>query len=316
MAIHLDDGLFAQLQSATDDAARIVRILDLNVEELERYRDEAGLLDDEVPLFEALLAAAKLNASSDAPDEDESPSGAQAIALYETILANADGRSRYRKQIGSRGLFAEVHLNVFPFLPGTDPETFCSKERFPAMREADYDAVFNFLWVDSITGGAIPDVFLPAIKEGIREVLSKGVKSSYPIHDIGVNLRFGKHHPVDSSEEAFRVAARTAFAEAVRKASPCLMEPIIQVDARVPVEMADRVIEQAQAHGNRVIGKSPDDELLTVQLEMAQRQLSAALEYVAKLGGVVQMARKIVRYAAVPENEDEDESSHFRAQGI
>ena len=95
------------------------------------------------------------------------------------------------------------------------------------MREFHYDAEHNFLWVDSIVGGTIPNNFLPAVEKGFKERLERGVIAGYQVQNVGVEVFFGKHHPVDSSEAAFKTAGSMAFRNVFQQAKPGLLEPIV-----------------------------------------------------------------------------------------
>ncbi|HEY1628979.1 MAG TPA: elongation factor G, partial [Tepidisphaeraceae bacterium] len=135
------------------------------------------------------------------------------IAYRETITANAEGHHRHKKQTGGAGQFGEVFLKVEP------------RER---------GAGFEF--ADEIFGGAIPGQFVPAIEKGVREVLESGAIAGYPLSDIRVIVYDGKHHPVDSKEVAFKTAGKYAFIDAVKKAHPVLLEPIVNMEVTVPEE--------------------------------------------------------------------------------
>ncbi len=96
------------------------------------------------------------------------------------------------------------------------------------MKEYHYDEKTNFLWVDSVVGGAIPGNFMPAIEKGFKERIQRGVIAGYQVQDVCVEVFFGKHHPVDSSEQAFKTAASMAFRNVFQTAKPGLLEPIVQ----------------------------------------------------------------------------------------
>ncbi len=140
------------------------------------------------------------------------------IPYRETIQATAEGSYRHKKQTGGRGQFGEVHIRMFPFPAGTKPEEFCTKERFPSMRQFHYDPKNNFLWVDSIVGGTIPNNFLPAVEKGFKERIERGVIAGYQVQNVGVEVHFGKHHDVDSSEAAFKTAGSMAFRNVFQEA--------------------------------------------------------------------------------------------------
>ncbi len=133
------------------------------------------------------------------------------IAYRETIGASAEGHHRHRKQTGGAGQFGEVFLRIEPLPRGG-----------------------GFEFVDAVKGGAIPGQFLPAVEKGVRQVLARGAIAGYPIQDLRVTVLDGKHHPVDSKEVAFVAAGRKAFLDAIGKARPQILEPIVDLDVNAP----------------------------------------------------------------------------------
>ena len=133
------------------------------------------------------------------------------IPFRETIAVRAEGHNRHKKQTGGAGQFGEVFLKVEPLPRGK-----------------------GFEFVDSVKGGSIPNQFIPAVEKGVRGVLASGFVAGYPLQDVRVTVYDGKHHPVDSKEVAFVSAGRKAFLDALAKARPVVLEPIMQVEATVP----------------------------------------------------------------------------------
>ena len=133
------------------------------------------------------------------------------IPFRETITANAEGHSRHKKQTGGAGQFGEVYLRVEPLERGA-----------------------GFKFVDAVKGGVIPNQFIPAVEKGIHQVLASGPVAGYPMHDLCVTVYDGKHHPVDSKEIAFVSAGRKAFLDAINKARPIVLEPIVSVHVMCP----------------------------------------------------------------------------------
>ncbi len=133
------------------------------------------------------------------------------IPYRETVLAKADGHCRHKKQSGGAGQFGEVFLRIEPLARGA-----------------------GFEFVNDIHGGTIPTQFIPAVEKGIREVLVSGPLASFPVHDVRVIIYDGKSHPVDSKEIAFSTAGRKAFIDAITKARPVLLEPIVTTEVTVP----------------------------------------------------------------------------------
>jgi elongation factor G len=133
------------------------------------------------------------------------------IPFRETIGMIADGHARHKKQTGGAGQFGEVYLRVEPL---------------------DRGAGFEFL--DHTKGGVIPHQYIPAVEKGVRQVMDSGAIAGYPLQDIRVVVTDGKHHPVDSKEVAFISAGRKAFLDALEKARPTVLEPVVSVDIVCP----------------------------------------------------------------------------------
>ena len=133
------------------------------------------------------------------------------IPYRETITANAEGHARHKKQTGGAGQFGEVYLKVEPLPRGS-----------------------GFEFVDQVKGGVIPNQFIPAVEKGVREVMESGHLAGYAMQDVRVIVYDGKHHPVDSKEVAFVSAGRKAFLDALEKARPIVLEPIVSVEIVAP----------------------------------------------------------------------------------
>ena len=133
------------------------------------------------------------------------------VPYLETITAPAEADHRHKKQTGGRGQFAEVHLRVKPVERGA-----------------------GFTFTDAVKGGVIPNQYIPAVEKGVRERLEKGILSGNTVVDVEVEVHFGKDHPVDSSEQAFKTAADHAFRKAFALARPALLEPIVNVEVTAP----------------------------------------------------------------------------------
>ena len=133
------------------------------------------------------------------------------IAYRETIGAKAEGHHRHKKQTGGAGQFGEVFLRIEPLPRGG-----------------------GFEFVDEVKGGTIPGQFLPAVEKGVRQVLNGGAIAGYPLQDVRVIVYDGKHHSVDSKEVAFVAAGKKAFLDAIGKARPLVLEPIVDLEVNAP----------------------------------------------------------------------------------
>ena len=153
------------------------------------------------------------------------------VPLKETVLARADGHHRHKKQTGGRGQFGEVFLRIAPKERGT-----------------------GFEFLDKTVGGSIPRNFMPAIEKGIRETMERGVIAGYLVVDVVVEVYDGKHHPVDSSEAAFKMAGSKAFRDAFDKAKPVLLEPIMAVEIDVPSKHMGDISGDLNTRRGRITG--------------------------------------------------------------
>ncbi|MBB3227519.1 elongation factor G [Luteibacter sp. Sphag1AF] len=153
------------------------------------------------------------------------------IAYRETIGGAAEGHHRHKKQTGGAGQFGEVFLRVEPLSRGE-----------------------GFLFADETKGGVIPGQFMPAIEKGVRQALDGGAVAGFPIQDIRVVVYDGKHHPVDSKEVAFVSAGRKAFLDAVGKAHPQVLEPIVDLEVSIPEHNVGDVTGGLAAKRAKILG--------------------------------------------------------------
>jgi len=153
------------------------------------------------------------------------------IAYRETIAARAEGHSRHKKQTGGAGQFGEVFLKVEPLPRGQ-----------------------GFEFVDSVKGGAIPNQFIPSVEKGVRAVLDHGFLAGYPLQDVRVTVYDGKSHPVDSKDVAFVSAGRKAFLDALAKARPIVLEPIVNVEIVAPEERMGDIAGELSGHRGHIKG--------------------------------------------------------------
>jgi elongation factor G len=158
------------------------------------------------------------------------------IAWRETIGGKAEGHHRHKKQTGGAGQFGEVMLRVEPLPRGV-----------------------GFEFVDAVKGGAIPSQFIPAVEKGIRQVMDSGPLAGFPMQDVRVIVFDGKSHTVDSKEVAFVTAGRKAFIDAVLKAQPIVLEPIVDIEVMTPEAAMGDIIgdlssRRGQVHGTRTVG--------------------------------------------------------------
>lgn len=182
------------------------------------------------------------------------------IAYRETIAGKSEVRYRHKKQTGGAGQFAECAIRIEP-----------------SERGAGYE------FIDKIFGGVISQPFRQSVDRGIQEKMVEGIMAGYPVVDLRVELFDGKEHPVDSKDIAFQIAGREAIKEAVMKASPVLLEPIVKLEVVVPSKYMGDITGDISSRRGRVIGMDSMGELQVVHAEVPYaevQQYSAHLQSV------------------------------------
>jgi len=159
----------------------------------------------------------------------EVETGVPTIPYRETIGKSAEGHAKHKKQTGGAGQFGEVYLRIEPLGRGE-----------------------GFDFVNKIVGGVIPAQFIPAIEKGVQSVLEGGAVAGFPMQDIRVSVYDGKYHAVDSKEVAFVAAGRKAFLEAVSKAGPVVLEPIVDLEVTVPADNMGDITGDLSSRRGRV----------------------------------------------------------------
>jgi elongation factor G len=157
--------------------------------------------------------------------------GKQQVAYKETIRKPVKAEGKFVRQSGGRGQYGHVWLEVEPAEPGTGYE-----------------------FEDRIVGGVIPKEYIPAVDAGIREAMENGVLGGYKVIDVRVKLVDGSYHEVDSSEMAFKIAGSIGFKEAMKKANPVLLEPVMKVEVVVPEEYMGDVMGDINSRRGRIEG--------------------------------------------------------------
>ncbi len=213
------------------------------------------------------------------------------IPYRETVTANAEASHRHKKQTGGRGQFGEVHLRVYPLSRDIHSEEelleqFANKDRFEKMRMAHYLPEHNFAFIDCIVGGTIPNQFIPAVEKGCKELLERGALAGYRIQDVAVEIFFGKDHPVDSSEAAFKTAGRVAFKNAFLQARPVLLEPIVDLEVTIPSKYTGAILGDLNTKRARI--ENQDSLPGDLAVIMAKVPLAEVTRYAAQLGSITQ----------------------------
>ncbi|MHB2149942.1 elongation factor G [Calditrichota bacterium LG25] len=178
--------------------------------------------------------------------EEEEPK----IPYRETIRKTATAQGKFKKQTGGRGQYGDCHLRLEPMERG---------------------GKFEFL--DEIVGGVIPGKFIPAVEKGVIETMEKGVLAGYPVVDVRVAVYDGSYHTVDSSEMAFKVAASMAFKKAFLDANPVLLEPIYNIEVRVPDEYMGDVMGDISSRRGRIMGMDRDGRFQVIKAQVPLAEL-------------------------------------------
>jgi len=201
------------------------------------------------------------------------------IAYRETIAGQAEGHHRHKKQTGGAGQFGEVFLRVEPLARGG-----------------------GFEFVDAVKGGVIPGQFLPAIEKGVRQAMQHGAIAGYPLQDLRVTVYDGKSHAVDSKEVAFVSAGKKAFMDAVGKAHPVILEPIVNVEVAIPEHSVGDVTGGLAGKRARIMGT--DTQRGGELVIKAQAPLAELIDYPTELksmtGGRGRYSLDLSHYETVP----------------
>jgi len=226
------------------------------------------------------------------------------IPYRETVQANAEGSYRHKKQSGGAGQFAEVHARIYPFPEGTPPDDFAAKSRFPQLKKSHYHEKNNFLWVDSVVGASIPGNFMPAVEKGFLARLQQGVVAGYPIQNVCVEVHYGKDHPVDSNETAFKMASSKVFAQIFKEAKPALLEPVVNLHITVPSDNVGDVSSDLSGRRGQMVGMEPaGGGMTTVEAKAPLGEVSTYARTLSSMtGGQGSYTMEFSHYDLVPGN--------------
>ncbi|MFK7817441.1 MAG: elongation factor G, partial [Planctomycetaceae bacterium] len=227
------------------------------------------------------------------------------VPYRETVTASAEGSYRHKKQSGGSGQFAEVHFRISPCPQGVEPGTYFVKDRFASLRDFHYHEDANWAFLDRVTGGSVPNNFIPAVEKGIKERMEQGVLAGYQVQDVVCELYFGKDHPVDSNETAFKMASSHCFREVFKQAKPALLEPIVDMEITIPADKMGDVSGDLTTRRGRVEGMEglPGG----MQILKAKAPLAEVMTYARSLssmtGGQGSFTMELCHYEPVPSNE-------------
>jgi elongation factor G len=213
------------------------------------------------------------------------------IPYRETITRPAEGHCRHKKQTGGAGQFGEVYLRIEALGRGA-----------------------GFEFVDDVVGGAIPGQYIPAVEKGVRQVLTEGALAGFPIQDVRVIVYDGKHHAVDSKEVAFVSAGRKAFLDALQKATPIVLEPIMRMEITAPASAIGDITGDLATKRARISGSDTlPGQRAALQALVPLAEIS---EYQSRLkaltGGQGAYTMELSHYDPVPPRKQQELAAAWR----
>ncbi len=204
------------------------------------------------------------------------------LAYRETIKKTVEVEGKHKKQSGGSGQYGHVKIK---FSPGQEE---------------------GLTFTESVFGGAVPKNFFPAVEQGLRECMQKGVLAGYPVVNLAANLYDGSYHDVDSNEISFKLAAAIAYREGLPKASPVLLEPVGSLKVYVPENYVGDVMGDLNKRRGRVMGIEPADDGSDLQMVIAEAPFAEMTDYVISLRAATQGRGRFdfefVRYDEVPQS--------------
>jgi elongation factor G len=227
----------------------------------------------------------------------EATTGKPQVAYRETIQGTADVEYKHIKQTGGRGQYGHVKIRVKPLEPIVEGE----KIKNNVEREA------HFEFVNNIKGGVIPQEYIQPVKKGLKEAMERGIQAGFPVVDISVDLYDGSYHDVDSSEIAFKLAAINAMQEAMKKAKPVLLEPIMKLEVVTPEQFMGDVTGMINSKRGAIeaMGERGQAKVITAKVPLAELfGFTTQLRSLTEGRGVPNL--EFSHYAIVPKNVADD----------
>ncbi len=202
------------------------------------------------------------------------------LAYRETIKKKVDVEGKHKKQSGGSGQYGHVKIT---FSPGEEE---------------------GLTFTESVFGGAVPKNYFPAVEQGLKECMQKGVLAGYPVVNLAANLYDGSYHDVDSNEISFKLAAAIAYREGLPKAQPVILEPIGELKVRVPDNYVGDIMGDLNKRRGRVMGIEPAEDGSSTQVVLAEVPFGEMTDYVINLRAMTQGRGKFdfdfIRYEEVP----------------
>ena len=213
----------------------------------------------------------------------EATVGTPQVAYRETVRKSSTGVGKYIKQSGGKGQYGHAVLEI-------EPATAAS----------------GFEFVSKIVGGTIPKEYIPAIEQGVKQTCESGILSGYPLIDVKVTLVDGSYHDVDSNEMAFKVAGSMAIREAVTKADPVVLEPMMKVEIEVPEDFLGDVIGDLNSRRGNIEGMNSENSIAKIDAQVPlAKMFGYATDIRSKTQGRGIFSMEFSEYSDVPRNEAE-----------
>jgi len=204
--------------------------------------------------------------------------GKPQVAYRETIRKKGEAQGKFVRQTGGRGQYGDVYIEVEPNEPGG-----------------------GFVFENKIVGGAVPREYVPAVEKGVKEAMETGVLAGYPMVDIKVQLTDGSYHEVDSSEMAFKIAGSMGFKEAVRRAKPVLLEPVMDVEVVTPEEYMGAIVGDLNSRRGRILSMEARGSSQVIRANVPLGQMFGyATEMRSMTQGRATYTMQFARYEEVP----------------
>ena len=184
------------------------------------------------------------------------------VPFRETISGNGESKYRHKKQSGGAGQFAEVWMRIEPNKRG--------------------DGI-NFK--DSLVGQNVDRVFVPSVQKGVNTACGDGILAGYYVVDVVIDFYDGKMHPVDSKDIAFQTAGKNAFKEAFISAQPCLLEPILDIEVKIPEEFMGDIMGDISGKRGKIMGIDTDGGFQVIRAQVPQSELNKYATTVRSLTG-------------------------------
>ncbi len=217
--------------------------------------------------------------------------GVPQVAYRETITRNSDAEAKFIRQTGGRGQYGHVKIKIEPNKEGAGIE-----------------------FIDEIKGGNIPREFIPAVEKGVKEASETGVVAGYPVIDVKVRLYDGSYHDVDSSEIAFKVAGSMAFKDAVMRAKPKILEPLMKVEVVVPEDFMGTVMGNLSSRRGKILGSDLRGSMQAIKSEVPLSEMFGyATELRSMTEGRASFTMEFAHYSKLPEMLTEDLKTNLRA---